>query len=93
MFEEIVGTSPALQPVLARIAKVAPTDSTTLITGKTGTGKELGRARDSSPLPPFSARLCQRELRGRSAGADSIGALRSREGSVYRSNPTSAWTL
>lgn len=41
MFEEIVGTSPALQPVLARIAKVAPTDSTTLITGETGTGKEL----------------------------------------------------
>jgi PAS domain S-box-containing protein len=41
MFEEIVGTSPALQPVLARIAKVAPTDSTALITGETGTGKEL----------------------------------------------------
>src|SRR5262245_46992075 len=41
MFEEIVGTSPALQPVLARVAKVAPTDSTVLITGETGTGKEL----------------------------------------------------
>jgi formate hydrogenlyase transcriptional activator len=41
MFEEIVGTSPALQPVLARLAKVAPTDSTVLITGETGTGKEL----------------------------------------------------
>jgi PAS domain S-box-containing protein len=41
MFEEIVGTSSALQPVLARIAKVAPTDSTALITGETGTGKEL----------------------------------------------------
>src|SRR4029453_16785034 len=41
MFEEIVGTSPALQPVLGRVAKVAPTDSTVLITGETGTGKEL----------------------------------------------------
>ena len=41
MFEEIVGTSPALQKVLARISKVAPTDSTVLITGETGTGKEL----------------------------------------------------
>jgi len=41
MFEEIVGTSPALQSVLSRVAKVAPTDSTVLITGETGTGKEL----------------------------------------------------
>jgi formate hydrogenlyase transcriptional activator len=41
MFEEIVGASPALQAVLDRLAKVAPTDSTVLITGETGTGKEL----------------------------------------------------
>src|SRR6266481_1943638 len=41
MFEEIVGTSPALKSVLARISKVAPSDSTVLITGETGTGKEL----------------------------------------------------
>jgi PAS domain S-box-containing protein len=41
MFEEIVGESPALQTVLARVAKVARTDSTVLITGETGTGKEL----------------------------------------------------
>jgi PAS domain S-box-containing protein len=41
MFEEIVGESPALQAVLALVAKVAPTDSTVLITGETGTGKEL----------------------------------------------------
>jgi len=41
MFEEIVGTSPALRPVLARVSKVAPTDSSVLITGETGTGKEL----------------------------------------------------
>jgi formate hydrogenlyase transcriptional activator len=41
MFEEIVGSSPALRAVLSRVAKVAPTDSTVLITGETGTGKEL----------------------------------------------------
>ena len=41
MFEEIVGSSPALQVVLSQVAKVAPTDSTVLITGETGTGKEL----------------------------------------------------
>jgi formate hydrogenlyase transcriptional activator len=41
MFEEIVGTSPALKAVLSRISKVAQSDSTVLITGETGTGKEL----------------------------------------------------
>jgi PAS domain S-box-containing protein len=41
MFEEIVGTSSALRAVLSRISKVAPTDSNVLITGETGTGKEL----------------------------------------------------
>ena len=41
MFEEIVGTSAALKAVLSRIFKVAPSDSTVLITGETGTGKEL----------------------------------------------------
>jgi transcriptional regulator with GAF, ATPase, and Fis domain len=41
MFEEIVGTSPALRAVLSRVSRVAPTDSTVLIAGETGTGKEL----------------------------------------------------
>jgi transcriptional regulator with GAF, ATPase, and Fis domain len=41
MFEQIVGTSPRLRTVLSRISKVAPTDSSVLITGETGTGKEL----------------------------------------------------
>ncbi len=41
MFEEIVGTSTPLKAVLSQTAKVAPTDSTVLITGETGTGKEL----------------------------------------------------
>jgi formate hydrogenlyase transcriptional activator len=41
MFEEIVGTTPALKNVLSLISKVAPSDSTVIITGETGTGKEL----------------------------------------------------
>jgi formate hydrogenlyase transcriptional activator len=41
MFEEIVGSSPALHRVLAQVARVAPTDSTVLVSGETGTGKEL----------------------------------------------------
>src|SRR5437773_1784112 len=41
MFEEIVGSSEALRQILAQVSKVAPTDSTVLILGETGTGKEL----------------------------------------------------
>jgi PAS domain S-box-containing protein len=41
MFEEIVGSTPALRKVLAQVAKVAPTNSTVLISGESGTGKEL----------------------------------------------------
>src|SRR5579862_3531654 len=41
MFEEIVGTSSAMHGVLSRLMKVAPTDSSVLVSGETGTGKEL----------------------------------------------------
>jgi len=41
MFEDIVGSSEALRKVLRQVAKVAPSDSTILILGETGTGKEL----------------------------------------------------
>ena len=41
MFEEIVGSSESLRKVLAQVSRVAPTDSTVLIQGETGTGKEL----------------------------------------------------
>ena len=40
-FEEIVGESPVLKSLLSQLQTVAPTDSTVLITGETGTGKEL----------------------------------------------------
>ena len=41
MFDELVGTSPALRAVHSQAVKVAATDSTVLVTGETGTGKEL----------------------------------------------------
>ena len=40
-FEQIIGNSPALETVLEQVERVAPTDSTVLIQGETGTGKEL----------------------------------------------------
>jgi transcriptional regulator with GAF, ATPase, and Fis domain len=69
MFEEIVGTSPALQPVLARVSKVAGSDSTVLITGETGTGKELvaraihrRSARSTRPFVNVNCAAVPREL-------------------------------
>jgi transcriptional regulator with GAF, ATPase, and Fis domain len=41
LFDEIVGTSSALQRVLSLVAEVAPTDTSVLVTGETGTGKEI----------------------------------------------------
>jgi len=40
-FEQIIGSSPALESVLGQVERVAPTDSTVLVLGETGTGKEL----------------------------------------------------
>ena len=69
MFEEIVGTSAPLKKALARIAKVAPTDSSVLITGETGTGKELvARAihrrsqRSSHPFVSVNCAVIPRDL-------------------------------
>jgi len=62
MFEEIVGTSSALKTVLSYISKVAPSESTVLISGETGTGKELvARAihrRSVRALRPFVSVNC-----------------------------------
>src|ERR1700733_5570891 len=69
MFERIIGTSPALQTVLSRVSKVAPMDSTVLITGETGTGKELvaraiprGSKRSSHPFIGVNCAAIPRDL-------------------------------
>ena len=91
MFEEIVGVSAPLRAVLSQVARVAPTDSTVLITGETGTGKELV-ARAIHKLSQRSARalvsvncaaippsLIASELFGHEKGAFT-GALQRRQG-------------
>jgi PAS domain S-box-containing protein len=69
MFEEIVGTSPALTAVLSRVSKVAGSDSTVLIAGETGTGKELvaraihrGSGRSSKAFVAVNCAAIPREL-------------------------------
>jgi len=91
MFEEIVGASPALQTVLSSIVKVAPTDSSVLITGETGTGKELiaraihkhsqrsGQAFISVNCASIPSSLIASELFGHEKGAFT-GAVQRRQG-------------
>jgi PAS domain S-box-containing protein len=91
MFEEIVGSSAALQTVLNSIVKVAPTDSTVLITGETGTGKELvaraihkrsqrsGQAFISVNCASIPSSLIASELFGHEKGAFT-GAVQRRQG-------------
>jgi transcriptional regulator with GAF, ATPase, and Fis domain len=91
MFEEIVGSSNTLQTVLSRVAKVAPTDSTVLISGETGTGKELiaravhkrsqrsGRAFVSVNCAALAPGLISSELFGHEKGSFT-GAMQRRVG-------------
>ena len=91
MFEEIVGASPTLKTVLSNIVKVAPTDSTVLITGETGTGKELiaraihkgsqraGNAFITVNCAAVPSSLIASELFGHEKGAFT-GALQQRRG-------------
>jgi len=91
MFEEIVGSSPALKTVLSCIVRVAPTDTTVLITGETGTGKELiaraihkasrraGQAFITVNCAAIPSSLIASELFGHEKGAFT-GALQQRQG-------------
>jgi formate hydrogenlyase transcriptional activator len=91
MYETIVGSSEALRKVLSQVDKVAPTDSTVLILGETGTGKELiasaihKRSRRSAKAfirvncAAIPASLIASELFGHEKGAFT-GALQRRTG-------------
>jgi formate hydrogenlyase transcriptional activator len=91
MFEEIVGVSQALRSVLTQVAQVATTDSTVLITGETGTGKELvaraihkrslrsARAFITVNCAALPTSLIASELFGHEKGAFT-GAVQSRQG-------------
>src|SRR5580692_4714364 len=97
MFDEIVGSSPALKVVLSSIMKVAPTDSTVLITGETGTGKELiaraihkrsqrgGQAFITVNCASLPSSLIASELFGHEKGAFT-GALQRRQGRFELAN-------
>ena len=83
MFEEIVGSSPALKTVLSSIVKVAPTDSTVLITGETGTGKELIARAIHKGFAPRRPSFYQRKLRRDSFLAYRLRIVWPREGRLY----------
>jgi formate hydrogenlyase transcriptional activator len=90
-FEQIIGSSPALERVLEQVKDVAPTDSTVLIEGETGTGKELiarvihstssrhGRAFVKLNCAAIPLDLLESELFGHERGAFT-GALAQRTG-------------
>ena len=96
-FEELIGQSPALQAVLDKVRSVAPTDASVLITGETGTGKELiARAihsaskRRDKPLikincAAFPPGLVESELFGHEKGAFT-GAIARRSGRFELAN-------
>jgi formate hydrogenlyase transcriptional activator len=96
-FEELIGQGPALQAVLDKVRSVAPTDASVLITGETGTGKELiARAihsaskRRDKPLikincAAFPAGLVESELFGHEKGAFT-GAITRRNGRFELAN-------
>jgi len=97
IFEEIVGSSQSLRNVLGAIDRVAPTDSTVLITGETGTGKELiahaihrrsprsERALVKVNCAALPAELIASELFGHEKGAFT-GALQQRTGRFEAAN-------
>jgi formate hydrogenlyase transcriptional activator len=96
-YEDIVGSSPALQKVLVAVEKVARADSTVLITGETGTGKELiahaihrrspraGRALVKVNLAALPKELIASEMFGHEKGAFT-GAMQQRVGRFEAAN-------
>jgi PAS domain S-box-containing protein len=83
-FEEIIGQSPALTAVLDNVRRVAVTDSTVLITGETGTGKELIARAIHSNSGRKEKPLIKINCAALPAGAGGERAVRPREGRLHR---------
>jgi formate hydrogenlyase transcriptional activator len=95
--EGVIGDSPALQAVLRKISQVAPVETTVLLTGETGTGKELvaraihqGSPRAERPLIKMNCGaipqgVVESELFGHERGAFT-GALQRRIGRFEQAN-------
>ena len=81
-FEELIGSSTSLKKVLKGVERVAPTDSTVLITGETGTGKEL-IARDSQSEPTQKQAAGEGQLRRHSGRLDRKRTVWPRKGRLY----------
>ena len=62
-FESMIGQSPAMQTVFNFIRDVAPTESTVLISGETGTGKGLAAKANPLQQPALPGAFCRRQLR------------------------------
>lgn len=90
-FEQIVGRSPALLAVLADVARVAPTDATVLVTGETGTGKELIARAFTRPARAGQA-AHQGQLRSPAGRAGRERIVRPREGAFSAPSP-SGWAV
>ena len=92
-FEEIIGESVELKRILKQVETVAPTDSTVLIEGETGTGKELHRAGNPQLKQPTRADLREDQLCGDSHGLAGSRVVRAREGRLHRGHRTEGWTF
>ena len=92
-FDDIVGESATLRLALTRLAQVAPTNSSVLLLGPTGTGKELfARARPRAQPAPCAA-AGPGQLRGAAADAGRERAVRPRERRLHRRGRHAAGTL
>ncbi len=96
-FENILGSSPVIQEVIKMAKKVAPADTTVLLLGETGTGKEVfaqaihhGSKRNIQPFlavncSSFSKELLENEIFGHKAGAFT-GASKDKKGLIEEAN-------
>ena len=90
-FEEIIGNSSALEMALAEVERVAPTDSTVLILGETGTGKELIARAIHNISSTLRTPLRKAELRCHPLRLTGERTFWTREGCVYWSNLAENW--